>query len=896
MTTLITFSRAHELEISRKTTELFQEQQSKIFRRTDRLFFWLMLIQWLVGIGMAIWISPRTWAGAYSETHLHVWSAIVLGGLITALPALLVLTLPGSTLTRHVIAISQMLTSALLIHLSGGRIETHFHVFGSLAFLTSYRDWRVLVTATIVITLDHFFRGVFYPQSVFGVLTASPWRVFEHAGWVLFEDVFLLIKISQSLKDMKESARQRSLLMRTNEIVEEQVASRTKELWNAKQKAEELSAFGNILDHSLNEIYIIDAETFRFVHANHGALENLGYTMEELRGMTPLELNPSRTRASFTELLSPLFHGTQKNLTFTSNHRRKDGSEYPVEVYIETSTLGVRKVLFAIGLDVTERQKIELELRNSRERAIAADHSKSEFLANMSHEIRTPMTAIMGYADLLLEEINSDQTPERRIEDVQIIKRNSEHLLGIIDDILDLSKIEAGKLTAESLVCSPLAVVEDVLSLMRVRTYAKGLALGAVYETVLPASFQTDPTRLRQILVNLIGNAIKFTEIGSVQLIVRFVTGSSPSLEFDVVDTGIGLSPEQQERLFKPFSQADSTMTRKFGGTGLGLTISKRLAELLGGTVNIVESFPGKGSRFRAVIATGSLVGVEMIAPTNRLAMEDTNQRIVKPEVPICSLAGCRLLLAEDGPDNQQLIAFVIRKAGAEVTVVENGQLAVDAAMQATDSGRSFDVILMDMQMPVLDGYGAVAVLRAKGYRNPIIALTAHSMSGDREKCLATGCDDYASKPINRASLVSTCHKWMQIAIAKAGNTDSKRQLPTGCSSSQTTALISEIAEDPDMVPLINTFLDNLKHKMTLMSECLSANRLGDLAKLAHQLKGAGGSYGFPSISDAAKRVEQQAKSQADLEQIQLAVTQLTSLCQQAIAGATRPVETLTDA
>ena len=229
MTSTKSPSLAHD---SLKGDELFQRNRSDIFRRTDRLFAGLMVIQWIAGVVAAVWISPNTWAGAHSETHLHVWSAILLGGLITLFPVCLALKHPGSKLTRHVIAVSQMLTSALLIHLSGGRIETHFHIFGSLAFLACYRDWPVLISATIIVATDHFVRGVVYPQSVFGVLTASPWRVFEHVTWVVFEDIFLIITIRQSTGEMKAMARHRAALEATNQLVEAEVTSRTKDLEN----------------------------------------------------------------------------------------------------------------------------------------------------------------------------------------------------------------------------------------------------------------------------------------------------------------------------------------------------------------------------------------------------------------------------------------------------------------------------------------------------------------------------------------------------------------------------------------------------------------------------------------------------------------------------------------
>ncbi len=267
----------------------------------------------------------------------------------------------------------------------------------------------------------------------------------------------------------------------------------------------------------------------------------------------------------------------------------------------------------------------------AKQAADAANLSKSEFLANMSHEIRTPMTAILGFADLLLEDGDVTKNPERRIDAARTIQRNGDHLLSIINDILDLSKIESGKLTFDFLDCSPQTIVEDVVSLMRVRSNAKGIALQFSYETQLPRTINSDPTRLRQILVNLVGNAIKFTEVGGVKLIVRLVGGETPRLEFDVVDTGTGVSAEQQANLFQPFSQADTSTTRKFGGTGLGLAISKRLSELLGGDVSIIESIPGVGSRFRLTIATGPLSGVELVTPGHAVQQLELAASAPKP-------------------------------------------------------------------------------------------------------------------------------------------------------------------------------------------------------------------------------------------------------------------------
>ena len=398
--------------------------------------------------------------------------------------------------------------------------------------------------------------------------------------------------------------------------------------------------------------------------------------------------------------------------------------------------------------------------------AETANAAKSEFLANMSHEIRTPMTAILGFAESIQ---NGDLSPSERLNAIYTIRRNGEHLLEIINDILDLSKIEAGKMTVECTACEPCRIVADVVSLMRVRADAKGLPFHVEYIGAIPQTIQSDPTRLRQILINLIGNAIKFTEVGGVRLVTRLVgcDEAETRLQFDVIDSGRGMTADQAARLFQPFTQADSSMTRKFGGTGLGLTISKRFAILLGGDVTIAETRERVGTTVRAAVATGSLRDVDMLAdPMAATLIADRSELSAPSEAP--SLEGCRILLAEDGPDNQRLISLVLRRAGAEVTIAENGEVAVAAVMAAPSRGKegdaiaAFDVILMDMQMPVMDGYEATALLRQKGCTLPIIALTANVMAGDKETCLQAGCDDFAGKPIDRVKLVTMIRRYAE--------------------------------------------------------------------------------------------------------------------------------------
>ena len=388
------------------------------------------------------------------------------------------------------------------------------------------------------------------------------------------------------------------------------------------------------------------------------------------------------------------------------------------------------------------------------EEATAATLAKSEFLANMSHEIRTPMTAILGFSELVLANV----TDQESIDALNTVRKNGEYLLEIINDILDLSKIEAGKLQVEHIKCSPSQIISDVASLMDVRASAKGLLLEVEHEGPLPEHIRSDPTRLQQILINLIGNAVKFTEVGKVRLVTHLLDAGTndPKLRFDVVDTGIGMTDEHVGRLFQAFSQADSTTTRKFGGTGLGLTISKRMANMLGGDIR-VRSTPGEGSTFSLTVSTGPLTGVQMVYGSNN---EHLPAKEAAKAADSRNQLDCRVLLAEDGPDNQRLISFILKKAGADVVVAENGQVAFDRALAASEEGSPFDVILMDMQMPVLDGYGATGKLREAGYSGGIIALTAHAMSGDREKCLNAGCDDYTTKPIVREHLISLVAHW----------------------------------------------------------------------------------------------------------------------------------------
>jgi signal transduction histidine kinase len=406
----------------------------------------------------------------------------------------------------------------------------------------------------------------------------------------------------------------------------------------------------------------------------------------------------------------------------------------------------------AVALQRSGRAALNLsrDMCSARDAAEAAAYAKTQFLAIMSHEIRTPMTAILGFSEALDELVTDDECRET----VATIRRNGEHLLFLINDILDLSKIEAGKFSVEHIRCSPRDLLLEVRDLMQVRADQKGLQWEVENNGPLPQSIRSDPARLKQILINLVGNAIKFTESGSVRLVAEMKSHSGEAaIEFRVIDTGIGITSEQSRQLFQPFVQADSSMARRYGGTGLGLTISKRLAELLGGAIG-VQSSPGSGSTFIARVATGPLDSIPLIEQIE--SGDSSAERLIRRDAMTREdqLKGVNVLVVEDGVDNQRLVRWVLAKAGASVEVEGNGELGGRLALAAQERGEPFDVILMDMQMPILDGYAATRLLRGAGCESAIIALTAHAMAEDRQKCLDAGCDGFATKPFRRHELV----------------------------------------------------------------------------------------------------------------------------------------------
>ncbi|QDU80980.1 Aerobic respiration control sensor protein ArcB [Polystyrenella longa] len=418
------------------------------------------------------------------------------------------------------------------------------------------------------------------------------------------------------------------------------------------------------------------------------------------------------------------------------------------QAIVLSDELGTPFKVIGCAVDISEQKKTEESLQQARAIAEEANQSRGEFLANMSHEIRTPMTAILGHAEILVDHLIDVDN----LQAVETIRRNGLFLLEVINDILDLSKIDAGRIRLASERISVDDLVSDIRSLMDVRAKEKNLLLSVECAGKIPATIQTDGTRLRQILLNLLGNAIKFTERGEVKLVADFQP-SLQQMQFDVIDTGVGIDPSQLELLFEPFMQSDNSTTRTIGGTGLGLTISRRLARALGGDVT-VKSQPGVGSKFTLIVDCGNIDSIPLINPSFDISLDKAADHFSG------SLSGT-VLVVDDRRDILYLAARLIEEAGGKVITATNGKDAIEL-LEGTAADRSaIDVVLMDMQMPQMDGYAATRTLRARGFDKPIIALTANAMVGDRDRCIEAGCTNYTTKPLNSKELLSMIAQYL---------------------------------------------------------------------------------------------------------------------------------------
>ncbi len=572
----------------------------------------------------------------------------------------------------------------------------------------------------------------------------------------------------------------------------------------------------------------------------YGIITDVNKQMEALTGSTRDELigapfkdcftDPERAEAGIKQVLS------EKSVTdYELTARARDGKQTVVS-YNATTFYDRNRTLqgvFAAARDVTERKRVELELNEARAVAESASQTKSDFLASMSHEIRTPMNAIMGIADLLAQTKLSAQQEKY----VQIFRRAGENLLNLINDILDLSKVEASQLELERTSFDLIEQTEIVMEMVAARAQEKGLVLTCEIDADVPNSVIGDPTRLRQVMMNLLGNAIKFTASGTVSLRIEPDRDavSPTSLRFSVQDTGIGIPSEKLPRVFERFTQADSSTTRRFGGSGLGLTISKRLVELMGGQI-WVESRIDQGSTFCFSVP----LDVETMAPSTAAVPVGASSDL--------SLAPLRILLTEDSPDNCVITLAYLEATPYTVDIAENGVVACEMFRTG-----NYDLVLMDRQMPVMDGLAATRNIRAWEEANgsppiPIIALTASALKGDREMCLAAGCTAFLTKPIRQAVLLQAIRE--HSAGAAQASSDTARPLPSNAA-----AAAARIASRAPR------FLKNCCENAAIMLTAIDQSDLETVATLGHNMAGSGTSFGFPAISSFGAMIQETAEA-----------------------------------
>jgi PAS domain S-box-containing protein len=701
---------------SKRSTELFEQHQQEIFRRTDRLFVGLLFCEWLFAIFLAFVVSPRAWAGSLSTVHPHVWAAIVLGGSITSLPVYLALRYPGRAITRHVIATAQMLVSALLIHLTGGRIETHFHVFGSLAFLAFYRDWRVFIPATVVVALDHFLRGLYWPQSVYGVLTAGGWRWLEHAGWVLFEDVFLVYSCFQSVAEMRAIAERRAQLEATNEIVERAVTERTREL------AESEDRFKGFMDHSPSVTWIKD-ESGRYVYVNETFERIFDVSSKAVVGTTDRERwDP--------EIAEAIVRNDRKALAGEGGGETletiptPDGTsrQWTVYRFAMTDASGNR-LLGGIALDMTEKLLLAEHLRQSQRMEAVGQLS-----GGIAHDFNNLLTAVNGYAQLLLREARENDVLRRYVAE---ILRAGERAAGLTRQLLAYSR----KQVLQPEVLRLNGIVGEAEGLLR-RLIGEGIRLSVRLDSEL-LSVRADPGQITQVLVNLILNArdampdggdltveTSNVDLAAGALGVEGPARPGPYVLLSVGDTGHGMDAETKARAFEPFFT-----TKGIGkGPGLGLSTVHGIVHQSGGHVT-VESAVGLGTTFRIYLP----------------ALAPEVERDASAEEEVLAAGGSEtILLVENEEGVRNLVRDLLKTHGYEVVEARTGE---EAAGLSDRQLRQVDMLMTDLAPPGANHRALMERMRRVRPGLRVLFMTGYAEDASARQAALKPGSDVIEKP-----------------------------------------------------------------------------------------------------------------------------------------------------
>jgi PAS domain S-box-containing protein len=697
---IATDSSARE-SIHRTAKDLFTDQQQAIFKHTDGMFAVLMVVQWIAGIAAALWISPRTWAGQDSQTHIHVWPAVALGGAISIFPIVLVLTRPGYTATRYVVAIAQMLMSALLIHLTGGRIETHFHVFGSLAFLSFYRDWRVLVPATAVVAADHIFRGVFWPQSVYGVLAASNWRWLEHAGWVLFENTFLWVAIRRNVSDMWNNAERMAEIKSLNQGLERhttQVAAANRELKeeiserkrteDALRLAEE--KYRGIFENAVEGIFQSTHEG-RFISVNPAMARMYGYDSadEMIAEQTDIGRRhyvEAARRAEFKQLLE-----TQSFVQgFESEVYRKDQSSFRISESVRAVREKDGTLLHYEGTieDITERNRTENALRESEERLLQSQKMEGigQLAGGIAHDSNNILTAISGYSDLVLRRLPEDNPLRRNVEQ---IKKAGERAASLTRQLPAFSR----KQILQPKVLNLNAVVPDMDKMLR-RLIGEDIDLLTILDPAL-GNVKADPGQIEQVILNLSVNARdampkggKLTiETANVYLSEEYSrkyvsVRSGHHVMLAVSDNGCGIDEATQKRIFEPFFTTKGTGK----GTGLGLSTVYGIVKQSEGSI-WVYSEVGKGTTFKVYLPQ-----------CDEVVVEEHEESTVDVQL---SREGEIVLLVEDEEMVRGIARQVLEMNGYHVLEASHGK---EALLLCEQHEGHIDLMVTDVVMPQMGG------------------------------------------------------------------------------------------------------------------------------------------------------------------------------------------------